>query len=159
MPNLKPKYQFKIDVQKELKKGMEVADMQDMAIKYKGVDSEHITKIIKELNLDNAIDQVMTAEAKKANLIYQEIDSMFIKHYPDIAIYEQENNITFCEYRNGVYEMLSNQEIELMVDEFFILHDLHQHRTSTRNIKDTVARISRSLTIKNKRRKRCNLYL
>lgn len=152
MANLKPKYQFKIDVKKEIKKGMDIADMQDMAIKYKGVDGEHISEIIKELNLNNAVNEALSAENKKANLVYQEIDSMFIKHYPDIAIYEQENNITFCEYRNGVYEMLSTQEIELMVDEFFILNELHQHRTSTRNIKDTVARISRSHTVKNKRR-------
>jgi putative DNA primase/helicase len=150
---LKPHYKFLDDLSTKLKKvPLSRKDIIQFSKLYEDTTEEEIDIFLegrKKMSLAmSAIAQAKPEEAEK----YKQLDILFIEENPDIAIYEQENNITFCKYENGVYKMLSNQQIELMVDGYFIKHGLMAHRTSTKNIKDTIARIARSLTIQNKRR-------
>jgi P4 family phage/plasmid primase-like protien len=151
---LKPHHNFIEDLKKKLKKVPDLSpeDIQAFASLYENVTQQEIDTFLNARLIDTMADIQIANDSKKANEMYRKIDKLFIEVNPDIAIYEQENNITFCKYEHGVYTMLTDQQMELMVDSFFIEKGMLEHRTSTRVIKDTMARIARSLTIKDGKR-------
>ena len=151
---LKPHHNFIEDLKKKLKKvpNLSPEDILAFSALYENVTQQEIDTFLNTRLIDTMADIQIASDSKKAAELYRKIDKLFIEANPDIAIYEQENNITFCKYEHGVYTMLTDQQMELMVDSFFIEKAMLEHRTSTRTIKDTMARIARSLTIKDGKR-------
>ena len=150
---IKPHYRFLEDLGSKLKKvPLSREDISEFAKGYENTTEEEIDNFLenrKKMSLANiAIAQARPEETET----YKQLDYLFTEQYQDIAIYEKENNIDFCKYDKGVYKILSNQQIELLVDKFFVEKGLMAHRTSSKNIKDTIARIARSLTIENGKR-------
>jgi len=148
---LKSRAKFYTDAQTLLKKGLPVADLQDLAYEYEGITSEHVKEFVKSLNKTNAIKQQLEIDRKQAQQIYNQVDDLFIERYPHLIAMEQENNISYYNYNNGVYTQVSTVNLKDMIHDFFKEHNLLEHRTESK-IKDTIGRIASILKYENNKR-------
>ncbi len=147
-----PREKFFTDAKKFIKAGMPIADLQDLAQKYTNISTEDINAFLKTNLVTSAIVAQTGEDRKKANEVYKYIDKMFIERYPHMVAYQQENNVSFYNYNNGVYVKVGMEDMRILVDKFFIEHNLLEHRTSTHKVKDTISRISALLNYENGKR-------
>jgi len=148
---LKPKSKFFTDAQALLKKGLPVADLQDLAYEYEGITQEHIQSFISSTSKSNAIKAQLEIDRKEAQQIYNRIDEMFTERYPNLVAMEQEENISYYNYENGVYKLLNLENLKNLIHDFFKEKNLLEYRTENK-IRDTIGRISSLLKYENKKR-------
>lgn len=151
MSKLKAKSKFFSDAQALLKKGLPVADLQDLAYEYDGVTQEHIQSFISSTSKSNAIKQQLEIDRKEARQIYNRVDEMFIEKYPNLIALEQDENISYYDYNNGVYKLLSLDNLKNLIHDFFKEKNLLEYRTESK-LRDTVGRINSLLKFENNKR-------
>lgn len=142
---MKPKYEFRNIVRREVKKNTPIEEIIEMGKKYQDVTPEYVNSIIKDLNVSSAINQVVSQDNQRAKKIYESIDSMFIKYYPHLIAYRRGTNTTFYMYQTGYYKFIDDQDMFNLISSFFTDNDLLQYRTKHR-INDTLLNIGTLLS-------------
>lgn len=142
----KSKLQFYTDARSALKKGMNEADIQELATFYTSVTQTDIQKVLKESLVNSAISIVDDNEKKKGNELYKIIDQKFILDFSNIVAYRRGTNTTFYQYTHGVYEFIDDSDMFNMVSTYFLKNNLLDHRAKKTNVDNTISRIASLLS-------------
>ena len=143
---LKSKLKFYTDARSALKRGMNDADIQELATEYKNITQEDIQKVLKESLINSAISLVDEDEKKKGGELYKIIDQKFIEEYSLLVAYRRGTNTTFYNYNNGVYKFIDDSDMFNMVSNYFFKKGLLDHRAKDTYIKNTISRIGSILS-------------
>ena len=106
---IKPHHRFLEDLGNKLKKApLSREDISEFAKEYKDTTEEEIDRYLENRKMMSLASSAIAQAKPEETETYKQLDQLFTEQYPDIAIYEKENNIDFCKYDKGVYKILSN---------------------------------------------------
>lgn len=148
---LKTKAKFFTDAKKLLKDGYNPADLQDFAHEYQNVTADDIQSVLKSTQINSAVNVQIERDKKEAQRIYNNIDNMFIEKYPNLVAFEQDENISFYDYKDGVYIRLTKNTLKDRIHTMFVDNNLLDFRTRAK-VDDTLSRIVSLLQYENKKR-------
>ncbi len=114
--------------------------------KHENIPEEKVTAIINAMRIQNAQNAGMLIQQNQKKEIMSKIDQLFLEKYPYLKLYQQEENLTIYNYKDGVYYPIPDVEVEAMMDKTFIRNGLLDERTSVRKIKDAVGMVKNNLS-------------
>jgi P4 family phage/plasmid primase-like protien len=141
----KPASKFYTAVTYALARGLPVESITDFAKDF-DISDEKINEFIKNKSLSRAISGAVVASKDEKEMIYNMLDQKFIDHHSNIVIFRRGENTDFYEYINGVYRMITRQEMYDYIDSLMSKFSLFDYRTSSRTINDTINRIGSLLS-------------
>ncbi len=115
------------------------------------ISKEEVDEYVKTLTRSKAISGALTANSDEKKFIFNTIDQKFTETYPEVVIYQRGENTEFYEYINGVYKQIGDTEIYNRMDNVFVQYSLFEERTSSRKVKDAIARLASLLSRTDKR--------
>lgn len=143
---LKPKHKWRTGASYYLSRGGNVEGLVDFAKDYESVTQEEIDSYIKDRTIAQATSSAIFMGKKELDIVYNELDKKILEAYPEIVAYERGENVEFYEYKGGVYIRLTDLYMTNLVDSMMAQYCLFEHRTKSRNIKDTIHRLSSLLS-------------
>ena len=136
-----PKTKFYTKASYLLSRHMQLDDLDELINEY-DITQEEIDSFKENHKKSKIVSGALFTSKDEKELIYNIFDKKFIEKYPLLVVFRRGENITFYEYRSGVYVALNDIEMENLVDELMEELGLLDYRTKRKFVKDTVARIS-----------------
>lgn len=147
---LKPSYKFISSASYQLSRGATKEEIREFSKEF-DITSERVEEFLKNQTLSKAVSGAVIAGKEEKELLYNILDQKFIEEYKDVVIFTRGENVSFYEYKNGVYIFLTFQDMYNYVDLLMSKYYLLDYRTSSRNVKDTIERVGSYLSRINKR--------
>jgi putative DNA primase/helicase len=141
MKTKQPKSKFYSAASRLLSLGGNESDVFEKAQDYE-IDEAGVKEWLRNRLKSKAVSSALFAGKDEKEFIYNALDQKFVEQYPDIVIFRRGENTSFYEYKNGVYTPIMDTDMYNYVDAIMAQYSLLEHRSSSRKIKDTIARIS-----------------
>lgn len=141
----KQKSEFYTKVVKLIKVNTPLDTIKETALDY-GLTEEEFTEWMKVYPRSKAVSVASIASKDELESVYRTLDAKFLNENKDLVIYKRGENLDFYKYTNGYYQQVTDSEMYSLVDGMMCNLGLLDHRTSSKKVKDTIVRISATLT-------------
>lgn len=135
-----PKTKFYTKASYLLSRHMQLDDLDELVNEY-DITQEEINSFKENHKKGKMVSSALFQSKEQKEMTYNILDVKFVEKHPNLVVFRRGENITFYEYRNGVYINLHDIEMENLVDDIMEEFMLLDYRTKRKYVKDTVARI------------------
>lgn len=150
MKTLLPRNKFYGSANYLLRNGANESDVIEKSKEF-DITEEEVRVWLKNQSKSKAFGEALFAGRDEKEAIYNNLDQKFIDEYPSIVLFRRGENQSFYEYKNGVYNIVMEKDMYNYVDAVMYRYLLLDYRTSSKKVKDTVARIASLLSRTEKR--------
>lgn len=135
-----PKTKFYSKAAYLLSKHMQLDDLDELINDYE-ITQEEINLFKQNHQKSKIITNAMFSSKDEKEMIYNTLDKKFVEKHPNLVVFMRGENVSFYEYRNGVYVHLNDIDMINLVDDLMDELGLLDYRSKRRSVSDTVSRI------------------
>lgn len=143
---LKPRSSFELTARRRLASGTPHEAIFTMINEFEGVTENDVDNFLKMNSVKQAINGALSQSKDQKEMIYNTLDKKFIEKHSLLVSFTRGENVSFYEYRNGVYISLTDVDMINLVDALMEELMLLDYRTKRRYITDTIGRIGSLLS-------------
>jgi len=143
---LKPRASFETTARRRLAAGTSPEAIFTMIDEFEGLTEKDVDEFLKFNAVKSAVNGALTQSKDQKEIIYNTLDKKFIEKHPLLVTFTRGENVSFYEYRSGVYVALTDVDMVNLVDALMEELMLLDYRTKRRYLIDTVGRIGSLLS-------------